>query len=179
MDVLSQLDQLGPLLGGTVAGINPEQLDVATPCADFSVRGVLEHMIGGATSFTAAFRGEEPGEPPLADVLGAFGPTLTGLAESIHGPGALEATVQAPFGEVSGETFARFVVLDGLVHGWDLATATGQPYDPPEALTAEVQTFAEGFLPPLRDGVTFAEPTEPPADATPIQRLAALTGRRV
>ena len=49
MDPLTQLEQLGPHLGGVVAGITPDQLDNPTPCDDFTVRGVLEHMIGGAT----------------------------------------------------------------------------------------------------------------------------------
>ena len=40
---------------------------------------------------------------------------------------------QRPFGEVPGAVFARFVVFDGLVHGWDLATATGQTYAPADA----------------------------------------------
>jgi uncharacterized protein (TIGR03086 family) len=75
--------------------------------------------------------------------------------------------------------FARFVVLDGLVHGWDLAAATGQPYDPPAALVADVTAFAQGTLDGLRDGETFGPATEPPADATPIERLAAYTGRTV
>jgi uncharacterized protein (TIGR03086 family) len=179
MDVLDQLDELGPMLGGVVGGISEQQLDAPTPCAQFTVRGVLEHMVGGATMFTAAFRGVEPPEADLSDVLGAFGPALSGLAESIHAPGALDRTVQAPFGEVPGDVFARFVVLDGLVHGWDLSVATGQPYDPPDALVDEVMTFAEGTLDPLRDGTTFAAAVEPPASATPIERLAAFTGRSV
>jgi uncharacterized protein (TIGR03086 family) len=179
MDVLEQLDELGPLLAGAVGAITPDQLENATPCAEFTVRAVLEHMIGGATMFAAAFRGDEPGEAETDDVLAGFGPALTGLAEAISAPGALERTVAAPFGEVPGETFARFVVLDGLVHGWDMATATGQPYDPSDALVADVRAFAEGALAPLRDGTTFAEPVEPPPSASPIERLAAFTGRRV
>ena len=179
MDVLSQLDELGPLLGGVVGDISPDQLDNKTPCAQYTVRGVLEHMITGATAFAAAFRGEEAGEPDTSDVLAGFGPALTGLAEAIQAPGALDRTIQAPFGAVDGTTFARFVVLDGLVHGWDLATATGQAYEPRDALVAEAEGFARDALGPLRDGDTFAEPVEPPSAATPIERLAAFTGRQV
>jgi uncharacterized protein (TIGR03086 family) len=179
MDALSQLDELGPLLAGTVSEITPDQLDNATPCADFTVHGVLEHMIGGATMFTAAFRGTEPTAPETADVLQSFGPVLQGLAEAMHEPGALDRTIDAPFGQVPGETFARFVVLDGLVHGWDLATATGQTYDPPDTLVADVQAFAESAIPPLRGPGAFADAVEPPASATPIERLAAFTGRQV
>jgi uncharacterized protein (TIGR03086 family) len=181
MDVLHQLDELGPVLAGVVGGISPAQLDDPTPCADFTVRGVLEHMVGGATAFAAAFRGEQPpaAAPPPDDVLAAFGPALTSLVDAIRSPGALDRDVAAPFGVVPGQTFARFVVLDGLVHGWDLATSTSQAYEPRDALVAEVTAFATEALPPLRDGETFAAPTDPPASATPIERLAALTGRKV
>lgn len=178
MEVLDQLDQLGPLLAGVVSGIRAEHLDNTTPCGGFSVRGVLEHMIGGATRFAAAFRGVEPHPADATDVLVAFGPALGELAQSMHSPGALDRTVHAPFGAVSGITFARFVVLGGLIHGWDLATATGQPYQPPDALVAEVQTFAHQALEPMRDGDTFAAAIEPPRAATPIQRLAAFSGRQ-
>ena len=179
MEVLDQLDQLGPLLVAIVSGIQADQLDDPTPCAKFTVGGVLEHMIGGATMFAAAFRGVEPRQPDTTDVLAGFGPTLAGLADAMHSAGALDRTIPAPFGEVPGATFARFVVLDGLVHGWDLATATGQPYEPPGALVAEVEAFARQAVEPLRDGDTFAAAAEPPPSATPIQRLAAFTGRRL
>jgi len=180
MDVLSQLDELGPLLAEVVGGISPAQLDDPTPCADFTVRGVLGHMVGGATAFAAAFRGETAAPPAVPDdVLAAFGPALTSLVASIRSPGALDRTVSAPFGEVPASTFARFVVLDGLVHGWDLATSTGQAYEPPDALVAEVTAFATEAVPPLRDGQTFGAAVDAPPSATPIERLAALTGRRL
>lgn len=178
MDPLTQFDQVGALLGDVVAGIGPDQLDLPTPCAQFTVRGVLEHMVGGATAFAAAYRGEAAQEPDLGDVLAAFGTAMGDLAAAITAPGALDRTIAAPFGEVDGESFARFVVLDGLVHGWDLATATGQPYDPPADLVAEVDAFAHQAVDGLRDGETFGAAVEPPADATPIERLAAYTGRR-
>jgi uncharacterized protein (TIGR03086 family) len=178
MEPLDQLDTLGPILAGVVGNITADQLDAPTPCRDFTVRGVLEHMVGGATAFAAAFRGTAPAAP-AADPLAGFGPALSDLAAAMHEPGALDRTIQAPFGEVAGEAFARFVVLDGLVHGWDLATATGQPYDPPADHVAAVDGFADGALDGLRDGSTFAAATEPPADATAVERLVAYTGRSV
>lgn len=178
---LDQIDQLGPLLAGVVSGITPDQLDNATPCDGFSTRGVLEHMIGGAVAFAAAFRGgPAPADAtPPADVLGAFGPALGDLVAAMNEPGALDRTVPAPFGAVPGDTFARFVALDGLVHGWDLAVASQQSYDPPPELVAAVLAFAQRAIDPLRDGDTFAAATDAPAGATPIERLAAFTGRRV
>src|SRR5207244_7976285 len=107
MDVLSQLDELGPLLARVVGEISPDQLDRPTPCADFTVRGVLEHMIGGATMFAAAYRGKAPAEPDFSDPLAGFGPVLDDLAVSMSGPGALDRTVAATFGDVDGEALAR------------------------------------------------------------------------
>jgi uncharacterized protein (TIGR03086 family) len=178
MDPVTQLGQIGPVLGGVVANITPDQLDQPTPCDGFTVRGVLEHMVGGATAFAAAFRGEPAGAPDLSDPLGSFQPVLGDLVAAISAPGALDQTVEAPFGEVPGDTFARFVALDGLVHGWDLATATGQAYEPPAEVVAAVEEFARGAVDPLRDGETFGAEIQPAADATPIERLVAYTGRQ-
>ena len=179
MDVLTQLDEVGGLLAGVVGNLTPAQLDEPTPCDGFTVSGILEHMAGGGAAFAAAFRGEEAGEADLSDPLAAITPNLTDLFAAVHAPGALEATVESPFGPVPGDLFARFIALDGLVHGWDLATATGQAYEPSDELVAAVQAFGEEALPPLAGSDAFGLPTEPPAGATPIQRLAALTGRTV
>lgn len=178
MDPLTQFGQLAAPLGGVIAGIAPDQLDAPTPCAEFSVRGVLEHMIGGATSFAAAYRGEPAPEPDLSDVLAGFGRALTELGAAVSSPGALDKTLATPFGEVDGAWFARYIVLDGLVHGWDLATATGQSYEPPDDLVAAVDAFARESLPGLRGEGTFSGPVDPPEGASPIERLAAFTGRR-
>jgi len=179
MDALAQLDQLGPVLSEVIGALTPADLDKQTPCAEFTVRGVLEHMNGGAGMFTQAFGGQPPVAGAGTDVLDQIGPSLEALFGAMNAPGALDRTVAAPFGEVPGETFARFVVLDGLVHGWDISVATGRPYDPPAAVVAEADSFARGALDALRDGETFAAATKPPANATPIERLVAYTGRQV
>ncbi len=185
MGPLEQLDELEPLLGSIASGIAPGDLDTPTPCANFTVRGVLGHMIGGATQFAAGFRGEPAPDVPAdvadgPDVVARAGAALGGLMGAIRSPGALDRTVAAPFGEMPGEAFARFVVLDGLVHGWDLATATGQSYEPSAALVAAVDGFArQAIAPAMRDGDTFAVAVEPPVSATPIEQLAAFTGRTI
>lgn len=179
MDPLTQFEQLGPALGAVLTGVRADQLDEPTPCADFTVRGVLEHMIGGASAFAAAYRGEEASAPQPGDPVDDVQAALADLGASISSPGALDRTISAPFGDIDGVTFARFVVLDGIVHGWDIATATGQSYDPPADVVAAASEFAHQTLDPLRDGQTFKAAVEPPADSSPIERLAAYTGRSV
>lgn len=181
MDPRTQLDQILPLLNELVAPLDDAQLDAPTSCTKFAVRDVLEHMIGGATTFAAAFRGDPPPDRSGgSDVVAAFPAAMAELQQAVRSPGALDRTISAPFGEVPGDAFARFVALDGLVHGWDIATATGQPYDPPAAVVGEVDAFArQAISEDMRDGDTFAAPVDPPAGGSPLVQLVAFTGRRV
>ena len=54
----------------------------------------------------------------------------------------MERTVQTPLGPMPGETFARLVAFDGLVHGYDIATASGVPYALPDCVVEAVDGFA-------------------------------------
>jgi uncharacterized protein (TIGR03086 family) len=179
MDPLRQFDELGPVLGGVIGGIGPDQLDLPTPCGEFTVRDVLEHMIGGATMFASAYRGDAPAAAVTDDPIAAVQTALGDLGAAITTPGALDQTIEAPFGAIDGESFARFIVLDGLVHGWDMATATGQAYDPPPELVAAVDGFAHQVVDGLRDSPAFGPAVAPPSGCTPIEALAAYTGRSV
>jgi len=179
MDPRAQLAEILPLLNQLVAALDEAQLDAPTPCATFAVRDVLNHMVGGATMFAAAFRGSAPPEPTApTDLVAAFPVALSDLQAAVSSPGALDRTIASPFGNLPGDAFARFVVLDGLVHGWDIATATGQPYDPPEAVVSAVSAYArEAISEDMRDGDTFADPVEPADGASPLLQLVAFTGR--
>lgn len=183
MDGVQQLDEIIPLLEKVVAGITPDQLERPTPCATFTVSSVLEHMIGGAGAFAPAFRGEAgspTGDAPADDgtVTDRWRFAMADLLDAVHSPGAQERTIASPFGEVPGAMFARYVAFDGLIHGWDLATATGQSYAPPVDLVVEVGSFARDLLKPeMRDGDTFAEATSAPPEADELERLVAFSGR--
>jgi uncharacterized protein (TIGR03086 family) len=181
MDPRSQLDQVIPLLNKVVAQLDRSHLQLATPCANFTVANILEHMIGGATMFSSAFRGETaPSLEMPHDLIAAFPVVMSNLRDAVDSVGALDREIDAPFGRVSGDTFARFVALDGLVHGWDIATATDQPYDPPAEVVAAADQFAHTALTDsLRDGDTFAAAVEAPAGAPDLLRLIAFTGRPV
>jgi uncharacterized protein (TIGR03086 family) len=184
MGPLQQLDELEPLLGKVASGITAAHLDAPTPCANFAVRGVLGHMIDGATQFAAAFRGETAPAVPAdisdgPDVVARAGSALADPMAAMRSPGALDRSIASPFGAMPGEEFARFVVLDGLVHGWDLATATHQTYEPTETLVAAADAFARKTIAAgMRDDDTFAQEVDPATGATPIERLVAFTGRR-
>jgi uncharacterized protein (TIGR03086 family) len=185
VDPIEQLTAVLPRLATVVDGITPDQLDRPTACENFDVHGVLAHMIVLGGAFSYWFRGEPAPEisPPDAAngvPAGEFRGTMDALLAAVASPGALDRQITAPVGTMPGDVFARLVAFDGVVHGWDLATATGQPFDVPADVFAAVDEFARGALTPdMRDGDTFKAETVPPAGATPLERLAAFTGRAV
>jgi uncharacterized protein (TIGR03086 family) len=105
---------------------------------------------------------------------------MTSLLAAVDAPGAMDRMIDAPFGTVPGSVFARFVAFDGLIHGWDLATSTGQTYSLPDDVVADVSAFARDALgADMRDGDTFAAETTAPAGAGALAELVAFSGRTV
>jgi uncharacterized protein (TIGR03086 family) len=186
-------DQLRPgaeAIGALLANLTPDQLGAATPCADWDVRGLLDHIVGGAHLFAAAFAGQAPaggahdaGAPDDLvgdDPAGAWQRAAEAFAAGIDAPGALERMIPMPWGPTPGAVVFEILTFDILVHAWDLARATGQPFDPPAAFVEPALDTARGMIAPeMRDGVTFAAEVTAPDGATPIERLAAFTGRTV
>jgi uncharacterized protein (TIGR03086 family) len=185
MEPTEQLSHILPTLSSTVDRIQATQMNDPTPCSNFTVHDVLNHMIVLGGTFAHLFRGEQPPEitPPNADgrvPSAEFRHTMDDLLASVRSVGALERTIAAPIGAMPGSTFARFVAFDGLMHGWDLARSTGVSFEVPVEVVAAVDQFAHVALTAdLRDGDTFKDPTNPPPDADPIERLAAFSGRTV
>lgn len=186
MEGNEQLAVIIPMLKQVGHGIQPSHYDDATPCAAFTVEGVLGHMADLASAYAPAFRGETPtpnSDSSAADSVDSgarFQLAMDALLSAVQSPGALERTIDTPFGPMPGAAFARLVAFDGLIHGWDLATSTQQAWDPPENVVAEVDAFArQAIAPEMRDGDTFAAQTVPPADASALLRLVAFSGRPV
>ncbi len=187
MEGNEQLAVIIPMLNRVGAGIRREQLDGPTPCVSFTVSGVLDHMTGLASAYAPAFRGDAPpsnegaaSEPDHRELTVRFQLAMDALLDAVQSPGALERTIDTPFGPMPGATFARLVAFDGLIHGWDLATSTQQAWDPPEEVVTEVDAFArQAIAPEMRDGDTFAQETDAPPDASSLLRLVAFSGRTV
>lgn len=184
MEGNEQLAVIIPQLRAVGAAIEATQLGRPTPCAEFTVAGVLGHMTGLAGSFAPMFRGVPvPDAAPASsddDALDRFDVAMAELLDAVQSPGALDRTIETPGGPMPGNVFARLVAFDGTVHGWDLASSTGQAWDLPDDLVAEVDGFArQAITPDMRDGDAFAGEQQASADASPIERLVAFSGRTV
>jgi uncharacterized protein (TIGR03086 family) len=185
MDGNQQLEIVVPMVSEIIGNIRPDQLDNPTPCEGWAVRDVLQHMVGGATTFAYLFRCEGPPDLSGRDLLDgdparAFGDAVQQFATAAATPEALDRTIASPVGEMRGSDFLRFMALDGLLHAWDLASATGQPFAPPDDVVGEIDVFArDAIAPSVRGDDSFAAEVDPPAGADRLQRLVAFSGRRV
>jgi uncharacterized protein (TIGR03086 family) len=180
------LDRRGA--AGTATLIEATSLDLysaPTPCTDWTVRDLIGHLIAGNVKYVEIGRGSEwaRGAPDvvLDDDPGAmYRRTLDAMLEAWAQPGVLDRETALPTGRGRAELALYLHLGETLVHGWDLARATGQP--PPwdaDVVEASLTQF-RSWLPPQRPpGSPFSDATPVAADVAPIDRLAAYLGRDV
>jgi uncharacterized protein (TIGR03086 family) len=156
------------------------------------VRSLVNHLVFGNRLIANTLRGESPQEldrlrqkrdvDQLGDnPLGAYREVGAALQHAFSQPNVLERIFPAPVGAVPGAVILHLRITDLLVHGWDLARATGQPARLPEDLAEEELAFARSPLAPdvPRTGHPFGATQVVPDDAPAIDRLAAYLGRPV
>ena len=180
----STVDQLRVALAQAsdlVAGVSAEQWTAATPCEGWDVRALVSHLVAGNRLFAAALRGDQPAQVSVDDDLVAvFNDSASELLAAFGGAGALQRVVDVPFGTVPGEVALHLRLTEILVHGWDLARATGQRQAFDEAVAVQELEFtlsALGAIP--ADRQPFGPAQQPPPDASAVERLAALLGREI
>jgi uncharacterized protein (TIGR03086 family) len=165
------------------------RLDAPTPCTEWDVRMLLNHVIGTLWLAEALFGDRPPRHPmapgglPGADLAGddpaaAYAEASAAALAAASAGDALTRVHVTPLGEMPGPGLAGFTTLDILVHGWDLARATGQPADLDGRLAAQMLGFAEQALATPESRAGRIGPAVPvAADAPVTQRLVAFLGR--
>jgi uncharacterized protein (TIGR03086 family) len=172
-------------LAAIVQGVRDDQLDGPTPNSGRSVGDLLDHISGLAVAFTDAASKSAPpgGTSPTAeadalpdDWRSVIPGRLAALAEAWRDPAAYTGLTMAGPVEMPGDEAALVALDEVTVHAWDLAVATGQPYDPDPAAVEACQNFVAAFDAPT-DGSLFAPPVDVPDSAPPLHRLLGATGR--
>jgi uncharacterized protein (TIGR03086 family) len=150
------------------------KLDAVTPCDEWDVRALMNHMLQTQQYFVGSARGEDVAPPagqpppllsndPVADFQRAESEMLATFSED----GVIEKT-----GPALGIAFA-----DALLHGWDLAKATGQDTTMPDGLAEAAFSMIHGrFTDEQRTGV-FKPEVPVPASASGQDKLLAYAGR--
>ncbi|MFG3224305.1 TIGR03086 family metal-binding protein [Kitasatospora sp. NPDC048194] len=196
MKLVELHDRAMELAAGVVNGVRPEQLDLPTPCAGWTLRRLLEHCVGQHRGFAAAARGAGPDLALFADApvgpdpAEAFRRTGTELTAAFRAAAAADRPLWLP--EIrDGAPFplaqaVGFHLLDTLVHGWDVAAALGAPeelvaaVDGDDALVGALLAVTEAVpnTPEARaPGRAFRPGLQPGAADGRFDRALALLGR--
>ena len=186
------LEAAARLTASIVTGVGDEQLDNPTPCTERNIEQLLAHIDGLSQAFAAAAAknlgpltdtSPNPSEEILDDGWRTRVPAqLAALAEAWSDPSAWEGMTRAGGIDLPGAV-AGLVALDEVaIHGWDLAVATGQPYEPDDATAAAVHGFlVESRKEPVPESL-FGPVVDLSSD-TPVfeqasgSRVATLPGR--
>ena len=190
MDALAAIAQARTEFQNRLSQIADEQWENATPCDEWNVRSLVNHMMLGDRMAVQLLSGMS-----VPEVLAGFGDDLVGGADDVHAAfassadqmhalfaadGALDGTVQHPMGEIPRTTFIGFRVADYAIHAWDLARGIGAD----DRLDPELVEWLWADCQPMKDGLAssgmFGEGgsgTVP--DGAPLQDLYLDTfGRR-
>ncbi|NGO79371.1 TIGR03086 family protein [Streptomyces sp. YC504] len=175
------------LVGHLADRVTDDQLDAPTPCPGLAVRTLLGHIVGLAAAFRDAARKDlGPAADSAPDVEASdIGPgwradlakNLAELAESWRDPAAWEGFTKAGGVDLPAPVAAQVAMNELVLHGWDLARATGQSYRP-DAASLKVSYDMVAATPdgPEREGL-FG-PTVPVPDSAPLlDRVLGLSGR--
>jgi len=174
-------------IAGLLPGVNNHQLDARTPCEKWTTRELLAHLDGLTQAFRAAAAkdfGPLTDTPPADAALGLAADwrhklpaQLSALATAWTDPTATEGMTRAGGVEMPAEVMGCVVTNELVLHGWDLAQATGQGFDPAPPAVAHALAFVEqvGDEPEQRQGL-FG-PRVSTDDDAPLDRLLAGAGR--
>lgn len=185
MDALANFDVAAAAAKRVVDGVRDVQWTLRSPCSEWDVRGVLNHLVMGNLMAHASLRGRQPPTDRSADYLGvdpraAFGDSVVACRAAFAEPGVLERVVRTPLGEQAGVFYVHMRVNELLAHGWDIAAATGQSTDlAPELAKEALARWQARLGGKPRSGMPFGPEREAPAAGTEADRLAAFLGREV
>jgi uncharacterized protein (TIGR03086 family) len=186
MDILELHDRALDDTERLARGVRQDQMGLPTPCTEWDVRTLLDHLVGGNWRYVAVAEGKSgppEGGPAPKDLLGddpagAYHRSADALKRAWREPGRLEQLVELPFGKMPGRAAVTTHLVETVTHGWDLARATGQEpaYDPAvvEAASQAAHAALGGERPPE---LPFGPAVEVGADAPAVDRFAAFMGR--
>ncbi|OCB56543.1 TIGR03086 family protein [Mycobacterium vulneris] len=178
MDELDSAEATLEVLQRVLNGVTADDLSRPTPCREFDVAGLTDHLLNSITVIGSAAGAQIPERDPgssLEDqVLGAARPAVAAWRRR-----GVDGTVPFGAGEMPAPIPAQILSLEFLVHAWDYAKATGQTVEVSDDAPEQILQWSRAVLTPegrVRAG--FDDPVTVADDAPALDRLLAFTGRR-
>jgi uncharacterized protein (TIGR03086 family) len=166
-----------------------DQLSNPTLCTEWTVKDLINHMVGGATMFAVSM---EEGSVPDAmlgqlmggdnvgdDPQGAWATASERAMKAFALPGAMDRTVKLPFGEMPGGIALNIAIFDVATHACDLAKATGQHVTDDELLAGALAMGQQMISPELRAPGIFGDEQAAAGKANAEDKLLAFAGRKI
>lgn len=168
-----------------VRQVRPDQWSIGTPCTEWSVRDLVNHLVNEQRWVPVLLAGatlEEVGDRFDGDLLGTdplrvWAESSAAAREAWTEPGALDRQVHVSFGVIDATDYGWQLTTDLAVHAWDLATAIGRPIELGDDLAGALLDKAEPAVDQWQGLGIFAAPVSVARDADPQTRLVALLGR--
>lgn len=189
MDNVALMKQVVASTDKVVKQTEPSQLGLPSPCTEWTVRDVINHITGGATMFAVCVEeGSVPddllgklmaGDNLGDDYVGSWAAASSRAIAAFEEPGALDKMVKLPFGEMPAGVALNIAVFDVLTHAADIATATNQTIDDTALVETALEMGHQMIGPDLRAPGIFGPEQPAPDGATPTVRLLAFAGRKV
>jgi uncharacterized protein (TIGR03086 family) len=161
--------------GTVLRRLTPADLDRPTPCTEYAVHDVGQHLLR-SMALLASVAGEQI--PGPAGELGTAVPAAAEEALAAWRRRGLDGTVTVGRSVYPASLAVGIIPLELLVHGWDIARATGQDIDVPPEAAGYVLDRARELITGDKRGRSFAAGADAGPDATVLQRLVAFTGRQ-
>src|SRR5438067_1183982 len=165
---LELLERAADQTGTVIARVRADQAGWSTPCSQFDVRALVNHIVFDVQMFTAGVSGGERGSPD-ADLLGsdwlaAYDSARTSLLEAWRRKG-VDGTVKSRFGELPATWSVGQHLADLAVHAWDVAMATHQSTNLDAEVARVALDWARENLKPQFRGQAFGPEVEVPENA--------------
>jgi uncharacterized protein (TIGR03086 family) len=170
----------------TAHAIKPGDWGRETPCADWDVRALVDHIVveqlwappllDGLTIAEVGdrFDGDALGDDPVR----SWDAAIRDARDAFSANPSLDQTVHLSFGDVPAEEYAWQMTMDLLIHGWDLARGIGADESMDDELVREIHDKMLPMMDDLAASGMFGPPVEADDAASPSVRLLALFGRR-
>ena len=176
------IDLYGAAAKGTseiIAGVKSSQLGDSTPCGEWNVQTLIEHLVGGTGIASGSLSGAGPEAPPQGTSHAvAFDAGAAKVLDSAKTPGVLDKTIASPLGDMPGGQLLAAFFMETLIHGWDLAKATGQNTDMPAELAETCYAMFGPKADEWRKSGAFGPRAEVAEDASAQVKLLGALGRR-
>lgn len=185
MEIHDMMAAAGAVAVRVARGVRPDQLDAPTPCPDWDVRTLVNHLVLWSAFRSEAAARKQPTDETYTedtdftqgDWAETFAAQLDRATAAWAEPGATDGETGLAGGSMPATVIAAMMLGELVVHGWDLATATGQELAVDPEVLAAVREFGDTMGPMARQMGAFGAEVSVPDTAPPLDQVLGLVGR--